>query len=53
MGEEEQAGPLNANLKGRVRTKYIQVLLAAGLSLKQNRFSVWSGMIGRVVVTGE
>lgn len=34
-----------ANLKGRVRTKYIQVLLAAGLSLKQTRFAFWSGMI--------
>lgn len=51
MSEEEQAD--NANLKGRVRTKYIQVLLAAGLSLMQNMFAVWSGMIGSVVVTGE
>lgn len=44
---------LIALLKGRVKTKYIQVLLAAGLSLKQNKFAVWSGMIGWVVVTGE
>lgn len=46
MGEEEQAGPLNAHLKGRVRRKYIQVLLAAALSLQQNRFGIWSGMTG-------
>lgn len=46
MGEDEQTGPLNASLKGRVRITYIQVLLAAALSLKQKRFAVWSGVTG-------